>query len=136
MPTTPTTRRLKGPTCGERTPSVPAGPSRHLSQKNGFRTETCSYLDVDARPQQVAHLLQDLLLQSVPGDHAVHVEHKRQPKPAAGAKGCRFSRTLFRWLKSSKRKTFLTGLPLSLVAATSSVTHQEDHFLGSHEFIG
>lgn len=78
MPTTPTTRRLKGPTCRD----SPRSWILHAGLTDATAPSLLPYLDVDPRPQQVAHLLQDLLLQSVPGDGAVHVEHKGQPKPA------------------------------------------------------
>lgn len=49
------------------------------------RKESCHftlcYLNVDARPQKVTHFLQDLLLQSVPGHSAIHVQYKRESKP-------------------------------------------------------
>lgn len=91
MPTTPTTRRLKGPTCREGPPISTRQPAAYATRAP-FHSWSCSHLNVDAGPQQVAHLLQDLFLQRVPGHHAVHVEHERQPEPAARAQARRFRR--------------------------------------------
>ena len=48
---------------------------------------TSPYLDVHPGPQQMTHLLQDLLLQRVPGHCALHVQNKREAKPGGGETG-------------------------------------------------
>lgn len=39
------------------------------------------YLNIDPRPQEMAHFLQDLFLQSIPGHSALHVQYERESKP-------------------------------------------------------
>lgn len=38
------------------------------------------YLNIDPRPQEMAHFLQDLFLQCIPGHSALHVQYERESK--------------------------------------------------------
>lgn len=101
------------------------------------RKESCCfslcYLNVDPRPQQMTHFLQDLLLQSIPGHSAVHVQYKRESKPKKTEE-----RSFLQPQKQNVQITVLIYiwlLPLSLMATACSVTHKKDHFLRSQVFV-
>lgn len=104
-------------------------------------TNRLSYLDVDPRPQQVAHLLQDLFLQGVPGHRAVHVEHKRQPKPAQSHHSLslqRRTRTVLhpRQHKTSRLDHLFPWWPLQARLHTSRIIFSGPRFLLGDEVRG
>lgn len=134
MPTTPTTRRLKGPTCRENaiSPCRPATSTNQVSFTEVWLQHGNLLLPECRRPASADGA-------SSPG--SLSAERPRSPcgpcRAQKAAQTC--SRRQSLWLQKKpfeRTQPFPAGLPLSLVAAASSVTHQQDHFLRSHVFIG